>query len=165
MTPIDDLPSTYPRELVHRMIELAEEEADLVIDLLEEMRIIPPMSRCSMLPRAFFLLLGAAMRLSVWERQGVDHPGGGLPSAREAVLGVLAEAVARAEDPSMPASVTPLSRVVNRLKYDRLAWLGPRALGAEILLKTPDDDDLVAAMARFLWDNRGAVLTTEGPSR
>ena len=155
----------YPAELVDRLTALAVEEADLVFDLLAGLRIIPPMSRVNKLPAAFFLELGAALRLSEWEMRGVILPGDDLPTARDAILGVLAEAVDRLEDPSMPASDMPIRRAVNRVKLGRLAWVGPRAMSAEIALDAVDETFLAFAMARFLWDNRQTSLPLGGLPR
>ena len=101
------------------------------------------------LPLAFLLHLGTALRLLLWERQGyVFHREAGLPSARQAI-----------HDASQ-SLLKPNLVVVNRLNLEvlkiamkRLAWSGPRELGAEVaILQEELEDQFLEDLADFLWN-------------
>ena len=103
------------------------------------------------------------MRLLAWEVDGLDLHESDLPAARDAILQSFQDATRRIHDPASPAPC--LGRAVFRLTVERLAWAGPRDLHAEILLDVPDEDVLVEAMARFLWDRRESTTAGGGDAR
>lgn len=100
------------------------------------------------------------MRVMVWEIEGLDLAAFGLPSPQEAIRVAFNDAVRRHRDPSSPPTPS-LSQAVLRISTERLAWMGPAALRAEIELDTPDEDTLVEAMAQFLWTNRNSFSAIE----
>jgi hypothetical protein len=147
--------AAFPPELITRALEQAVRDADLTAHILTHVGLGPPPGEVRHLPATFLLELGAACRLLAWEVAGLTfHCQAGLPSARDALRDAFRDAAARAADPSAPDPGPALSRAVFALTVDRLAWTGPAYLRAEVLLDTPDEDALVEAMARFLWDHR-----------
>ena len=145
----------FPPELISRVVEQAVGDADLTARILTRVGLGPPPGEVRRLPATFLFELGAACRLLAWEVAGLTlHREAGLPSARDALRAAFREAAALAANPSAPDPGPSLSPAVLALAIDRLAWAGPAYLRAEILLDTPDEDALVEAMARFLWDRR-----------
>ena len=91
-----------------------------------------------------------------WEGAGfAAHLEAGLPPAREAIRRAFLDAAAGADGPARPAR--RLCEAAFRLAVDSFAWAGHRDVKAEILLDVPDEDALVEAMARYLWDHRHAT--------
>ncbi len=160
MVPTDNPPTTYPPELIDRVAEQAARDADMTAGFLEAIGLTPPSGEARHLPGDFLLELGAAMRLLAWEVDGLDLHGAGLPTARDAILRVFRDATNRLRNQSFP--IPSLGRDVFRISVERLAWVGPRDLHAEILLDVPDEDTLVEAMARFLWDRRAVASAGDG---
>jgi hypothetical protein len=145
----------YPPDLVARVGQQADEDADFVIALLRELGLAPPSGETRGFPAGSLLELGAAGRLFAWERRGLDlHRGAGLPSARDALLRVFNLDEPPSRDPSVADCIPVVAAAVFVLTVERLAWTGPRDLRAEILLDIPEGDDHIDATARFLWDNR-----------
>jgi hypothetical protein len=141
--------------LITRLAEQAARDADLALDILTRVGLGPPPGEVRYLPATFLLELGAACRLLAWEVTGLTlHREAGLPSARDALRDAFWGAAALAADPSAPDPGPSLSRAVFALAVDRLAWAGPAYLRAEVILDSPDEDVMVEAMARFLWDHR-----------
>ncbi len=160
MVPTDNSLAAYPPELITRVAEQAARDADLTAHFLTAVGLAPPPGKVRRLPSEFLLELGAAMRLLAWEVEGLDLHESHLPSARDAILQSFRDSTRRMHDPASPAPC--LGRSVFRLTVERLAWAGPRDLHAEILLDIPDEDALVEAMARFLWDRRAAPPADDG---
>ena len=160
MVPTHNPLAAYPPELIARVAEQAARDADLTADFLKGVGLDPHPGTTRPLPSDFLLELGAAMRLLAWEVNGLDLLDAGLPTARDAILQTFQGAVRRIHDPSSPAPT--LCRTLFRITVERLAWAGPRDLHAEILLDIPDEDELVEAMARFLWDHREAPPADDG---
>src|SRR4051794_12429450 len=160
MVPSDNPLAAFPPELVARVAEQAARDADLTAHFLNGVGLGPLPGTTRPLPSDLLLELGAAMRLLAWEVDGLELHESGLPTARDAILQAFQGAERRIHDPSSPAP--GLCRSVFRITGERLAWVGPRDLHAEILLGIPDEDDLVEAMARFLWDHRDALRAGDG---
>jgi len=153
----------YPPELIERVADQAARDAHLTANLLDEAGLAPLPGGVRSFPAEFLLELGAAARLLAWESAGLElHRQAGLPAARDAIGMAFRDAARRLADPAAIAPGQPLSRAVFRLTLERLAWVGPRDLRAEILLDAPDEDALVEALARFLWDRRGAPPADDG---
>ncbi len=156
----DDVLSLYPAEPIDRVVQQAAYDAGLTAHALAVVGLASPPGKTRSLPREFLLELGAALRLMVWELDGLDLQELGLPTAQDAITGAFLGAVQQIRDPSYPAS--SLSRTVLEITIERFAWAGPRELQAEIMFETPDEDALVEAMARLLWDHRGTFATLDG---
>jgi len=160
MVPTGNLLAAYPPELIARVAEQAARDADLTADFLMVVGLSSPAGTNGLLPSDFLLQLGSAMRLLAWEVDWLDLHESGLPTAQDAILEVFQDATRRLHDPSAPAPSR--AQAVFRLTVDRLAWVGPRDLHAEILLDFPDEETLVETMARFLWDQREAAHADDG---
>ena len=160
MVPTGNALAAYPPEILTRVAEQAAGEADMVAQFLDAVGIVSQDGEALRLPIVFLLELGAAMRLLTWEEAGLDLRGAGLPTSREAILRAFRDAASRPDGPAPP--MTPLCRQVFGFGIERMAWAGPRELDAEILLDFPDEDALVEAMARFLWDRRAATPGYDG---
>lgn len=155
MVPTPPASAVCPPELIALVVEQATRDAELVCHILTSVGLAPPPGGVRCLPADFLRELGAAVRLLHWETAGLTiHLEAGLPAAGDAIRQVFRDAVGRLKDPSAPAPDLALSRAVRRLTFDRLAWTGPADLRAEIVLDAPDEDVLVEAMARILWDRR-----------
>jgi hypothetical protein len=141
----------YPLELIDRVVELAAEQADFAAGFLRRFGLLPPAGGFS---AEFLLELGAVGRMFFWEYDGLDHHrDAGLPSAGDALLGLVTWHRRPDRDPSADPPPS-LMHAVFVLSVEHLAWTGPRDLKAEVLLGFPDEDALVDAIARFLWENR-----------
>jgi hypothetical protein len=112
-------------------------------------------------PRAVLLDLAAALRLLGWEQDGVPLPrSAGLPSALEA----LREVFRALADPPPSTPAPPRRPLISRVLaafVDHFAWGGRRDLDADVLLGEAEDlaaleDELVGALAEFLWAHRKA---------
>jgi hypothetical protein len=162
MVPTDNSLGAYPPELIARFAEQAAGDADMTIHFLGLVGLTPSPGETLELPRDFLLELGAAMRLLSWERDGLVVHESGLPTGRDAFLQAFSSLLDTIQDLSSPAPASSLHRDVFRVTFERLAWVGPRDLHAEIVLDLPDEDALVEAMARFLWDRRRAPVAEVG---
>src|SRR4051812_6170692 len=88
--PLPDLPP----DLTHAVARDAARDADRVGLSLGARGLAPPLP----LPAAFLLGLGAALRLLLWEQQGLDaHRQAGLPPARQALRDVFRAAAGQAD--------------------------------------------------------------------
>jgi hypothetical protein len=145
--------SQLPTELLRHVTEEAERDAGRTGAFLGAVGLGPPDGGVRRLPGDLLLNLGAALRLLSWEQAGLAiHREAGLPAARDAIRQVFLDAVPAAGRESQPGPW--LGEAVLRLSVERFAWAGRRELQAEVLLDFPDEDALVEAMARFLWDHR-----------
>src|SRR5689334_13521846 len=76
-----------PAELVDATVIEAAREADRVALFLHELGLLSRSDRTVGLPPAFLLHLGAALRLLVWEANGLRvHRDQGLPRAEQAII-------------------------------------------------------------------------------
>ena len=140
-------------ELLLAVADGAERDAGRVIEFLAGVGLAPEAGQVRRLPADLLLDLGAALRMLSWEYAGfAAHLEAGLPPAREAIRRAFLDAAA-----GNPPPARRLCEAVIRLAVDRFAWAGHRDVKAEILLDVPDEDALVEAMARFLWDHRHAT--------
>jgi hypothetical protein len=162
MVPTDNSLAAYPPELIARFAEQAAGDGDMTVHFLKVVGLAPPPGETLELPSDFLLELGAAMRLLAWERDGLVVHESGLPTARDAIRQAFRGLLQCIQDPFSPAPASSLCRDVFRVTVERLAWVGPRDLHAEIVLDLPDEDALVESMARFLWDRRRAPAADGG---
>ncbi len=158
MVPTEDLLASFPPELIASVSEQAARDADLTAHFLQEVGLVLSPGKAVCLPGSLLLELGAAMRLRSWESDGLDLRRAGFPTAEDAILHLFEDATRRPLEPTPP----PLCRQVFRFGIEWMAWAGPREFGAEILLEIPDEDALVEAMARFLWDHRASTPDQDG---
>jgi hypothetical protein len=110
-------------------------------------------------PAGFLLELGAVIVLKLWERQGITrHVDAGLPSWSDADADL---ARRFNEDPRQFDRLDNASLSQRVLKYwvENFAWDGIETFGADVLLSTADEDAIVDAVARFLYENRNALET------
>jgi hypothetical protein len=156
----DDL-NRLPPELVRSVANEAARDAVRAASFLDAVGLTPPPGGVLQLPANFLLNLGAAMRLLAWEVAGVVvHLEAGLPPARDAIHRVFRETV---RESGYGDCTSPwLSLAVLQLSVERFAWTALRDLRADILLDFPDEDALVEAMARFLWDRRHDLQSGDG---
>jgi hypothetical protein len=136
-------------------------DADLTIALLRAIGITPEPDKPITLPASLLLDLGAAMRIRAWESDGIDPRRLGLPAAKDALRRVLRDGEARAHNSTSAPSLSP---AVLRAAGELLAWAGPSDLGADLLLDYPDEDKLVEAIARYLWERREPAVGEGTPS-
>jgi len=158
MVPTEDPLASFPPEMIASVAEQAARDADLTAHFLQAAGFAPRPGKALRLPGSLLLGLGAAMRLLSWETQGLDLQGAGFPTAEDVILQIFEDATRRPLDPTSPS----LCRQVLRFGIERMAWAGPRELGAELLLEFPDEDALVEEMARFLWAHRASTPDQDG---
>ena len=144
--------NAIPEELSDTTAREAARDAGLVSCFLHELGLVPPDDHPVRFPAAFLLRLGAALRLLVWESNGLRvHLEMGLPSAERAIVDAfgLLDTTAEASQPvDFPRSVVALFA-------DRFAWHGRPNLDADVVLDDHvEGDALVEALAQLLWDAR-----------
>jgi hypothetical protein len=109
------------------------------------------------MPAGFLLELGAVIVLGMWERCGITaHRDAGLPSSYEAD----ADLVRRLqEDPRQFDRVESalLNRLVLSYWLENFAWDAVETFGTDMMLNSTDEDAIVDAVARFLFENRNAL--------
>ena len=150
VTPMSlDIARRYPAEQIRFAADGAAEEAEWVGEFLSAAGITP--GEASRLTPGLLLDLGGARRLWAWEAAGLDaHLVAGLPSARNALGHVIDIITAAAADRAALARAGALGRAVFDLRMSRFAWAGPTELRADVALGTPDDEDLLEAVADLL---------------
>jgi len=105
------------------------------------------------LPAGFLLDLGAALRLLEWERRGLQaHLQAGLPPARKALSDVC-RTLGKQPDPAAVPPGTLASRVL-AVFVERFAWNAWAELNAEVALDQADEEQVLEALADFLWEHR-----------
>lgn len=145
-----------PEALVQSVKRLAERHAVAVALHLDAISRYPERNggtRMS-LPREFLLELAAVMQLQLWEQQGIHvHLDQGLPSYAQAA----ADLVQRSQGGAgafRDLSTGSLSSRVLRTHWQCFAWEADDLLKASVLLDVGSEDELAAALASFLWENR-----------
>ncbi|MCE9565052.1 MAG: hypothetical protein K8U57_23725 [Planctomycetes bacterium] len=152
----------YPQELIAFATNEAGRDAIDLGDFLAAAGLAPPPGETRGIPKGILLDLGAVVRLRRWEAAGYSiHLDAGLPSAREALGGVIRTLIIAAEKPAVLALAGALGRAVFDLMITRFAWAARIELGADVALDTQNDDALVEAMAQFLWAHRHHIPVTE----
>ncbi len=103
------------------------------------------------LPVDFLLVLGAALRLGLWEMIGIQlHRDAGMPPAREIIIDVLQSAT----NPEAAARTAQLPSRVLALSIEHFAWAGRLELKADVIVDPADEDMVLEALADFIWNNR-----------
>jgi hypothetical protein len=152
----------YPPDLIAAVNAQAVEDARLVVLFIDSFENHLGILRSPDTPRSFpfdFLVhLAAALRIFVWESQGLRlHLDAGLPDSDTAFHDAFF--------PEAGLNVPPgklMSRVIGLL-MNRLAWGARPVLGADVVLGDIDDHDLDAALdclAKLLWTQRHHFRTT-----
>jgi hypothetical protein len=137
------------------IVRNAEQDADDVIAFLKKLGLPQPAAGDEplRLPAAFLLGLGIALRMTLWEVRGIRvHLDAGLPNAQVVRRTACA-------DPSAPVDDAFVASLWNRvldLTLRRFAWQGPEIVSADVLVGNVDEDLLVEAFARFVWERRHA---------
>lgn len=146
-----------PEEVLQSIRADAERDADAVAAFLRHFFPStgagrPPVA----LPADFLLGLGFALRLVAWEDQGhLPYLGDSMPPALDVVRDVVQLAAAGADRKAeRDAAFAELVALVRRLSVDRFAWAAPSVLGSEVVLGAADEEGLLDALARFVWDRR-----------
>ena len=140
----------FPPDLIQAVARDAARDADRVGLFLGALGLAPPLP----LPAAFLLGLGAALRLLLWEQDGIDaHRRAGLPPARQALRDVFRAAAGQA-DPGTAEQAKALPGRVLALFIEHFAWAGRAELGADLTLGPADEDALLEGLADFLWAHR-----------
>jgi hypothetical protein len=152
--------SAFHPDLIRAVVQDAERDADLVVAFFDVTGLAPSGRRRQDAPLALpgdcLLGLGAALRLSLWEQQGIRvHLDHGLPPARQALIDVLHTATGQAEAEAAERARSLASRVV-ALSVERLAWNGRVELDVDVVLGEADQEALLEALADFLWTHRPA---------
>jgi hypothetical protein len=154
-----------PPYLTLILAQEAERDADRVVVYLDSfLRHIPGGDASSSrfnFPSWFLFELAAALRLYLWERNGIRaHLDAGLPTANEAFQAVFR----RLNDIGTPSATehTPFSSQVLRLFIERFAWFGQPDLAADMLLGEADEDELVNVLAKLIWTHRADLRRRSG---
>lgn len=155
---VSDLSHSFPpAELLQCIKANAERDAEAVAEFLRRFFSMagtgkPPIK----LSAAFLVGLGFALRLVTWEDQGHRiHLEEGLPPALDVTRNViqLAAAGAALKSERESAFIELVARV-QHLSIHRFAWEAPSILGSQMVLGEVDEQALVDALARFVWDRR-----------
>ena len=147
-----------PNDLVRFVADDAARDANRVAIFLDVLGLQACPSKPITLPAGFLLDLGAALRLLLWERNGLRvHRDAGLPSAHEAIVSTF-------KGITNPNSCAwgELSLRVLVLSVEHFAWSARFELEADILLDTPEEEAALDAMAQFLWDHRHLRHESQG---
>jgi hypothetical protein len=144
-----------PPELIAATIREASRDAEMTAGFLDALGQVPGLEWLAKkpvrLPADILLGIGASMRLLAWETQGIHvHRDAGLPSATEALVLVFRSYA----DPEAGSQIQALRARVSGLFFEQFAWTGGLEWGADVVLGGVNEDDLVDAMAKLLWDHR-----------
>ena len=109
-------------------------------------------------PAGFLFELAGVLRLAYWEKLGLkDHLPSQLPSAAEALDDLLGRWSGNMPHP-VRASAPILDQVLHTW-FARFAWSGLEELEADVVLDDADEEELLEALADFLWTHRHAGQT------
>lgn len=144
-------PSDFPGEMLAAVAANAESDADRVHRFLHYLGISGLPENPLTLPRGFLVHLGAALRLLLWESQGVFvHREAGLPDAQQAIC----DAFELLDEPN--ADATSFCIAVMRLSVEHFASSTLAEIGADVAIEAADRDVLLDALADFLWKHSHA---------
>lgn len=163
---IDDAQRRSVEKFLEAVIRDAHYKAKLAAAFLKEYGFRPSKGRSNSTPSlpeghrtrqcgCFLLNLGAAMQILAWERAGLRRElPTDLPTAEEAFRNLMP-----AETPGGPDKtpiVAELSMKVFRTWLQRFSRSSRATLNTDVLLpaKTVSEDELLDALADFLWANR-----------
>lgn len=152
-----------PSELIEIVARTAARDADKVRIFLDTFAKAPGMEWLAQkpvyLPGDFLLGLGAALRLLAWEQCGIAvHREAGLSSAHDALHDVLLALT----HPEAKARVAHLPDAVLALTVERFAWSARAELDADVTLGQAEEEQVLEALADFLWANRPRERTGRG---
>jgi len=131
----------------------AARDANGVGLFLNELGLRVSPDRPLLLAAGFLLDLGAALRLLEWERRGLQaHLQAGLPPARIALWDVC-RTLGKQPDPAAVPPGALASRVL-AVFVERFAWNARAELNAEVVLAEGDEEQVLEALADYLWEHR-----------
>jgi hypothetical protein len=104
------------------------------------------------LPEDLLLELGGALRIGVWERQGLHRFLPGLPAFETAIAEL--ESRCHKGAAAKPASGKKLLQYALETWFTRFAWSGLEELGVDVVVDDPGEAAL-QEVADFLWTHRG----------
>jgi len=142
-----------PINMIEAILRMAEEDAELVANWLSAMGISTPSTNKTQnyFPPTLLLGIGRAMRLLVWERQGIRlHIDAGLPESKVVLQQVL-NCVYADDIDQLNGLVDKLSGPILELAISQLAWSGPEQLGGDVIVQRPEEDEFLDAIAELLW--------------
>jgi hypothetical protein len=150
-----DLPSDLVRAVAQEAALDAHRVGCFLDEFLGRLGLAPAEGRSPLpLSRDFLLELAAALRLLVWETNGVRcHVEAGLPPAGQALRNAF-RWLHPATAPQAGAAPERLMPRVLALFIERLAWNGRVELGADVVLGEADEDLLADVITDFLWCHR-----------
>lgn len=109
------------------------------------------------LPKAFLLEIGSLSLLMEWDSLGhLDVLGENMPELRqvkEEFLNRCGGGLVAFGD----ASETPITSLMLKTLTEKFSWDGPELMNASFVLDEVDEDELVDALATFLWNNRATI--------
>jgi hypothetical protein len=142
----------FPDALVGAVVLHSIHEADFAAGVLREMGL----DRVR-LPAAFLLEFAALMELWFWEWQGLRAL---LPESLPTFAAAkqpLCERALKGPKESEGPNATPLSHQILQTWPENFAWVARDQFGADVIVRHSDEDQLVDAVAQFLWDNRHQI--------
>jgi hypothetical protein len=144
-------------DLIAYVEQLAEEDADSIIQYYTKSNLRLIFDSRSDLPVEAFKDLSAIFRLQKWEQSQLNLPfSSDLPSANELLMGFVLTLEASTTQPLRPEQFGGLARKVLRLAIKHFVWAAPIELNAEISLDASanEDDQFINQIADLLWNNR-----------
>ncbi|MHB8957523.1 MAG: hypothetical protein ACYC4U_31565 [Pirellulaceae bacterium] len=106
------------------------------------------------LPHKFLLELAAVIQLGIWEHEGFRvHIEQGLPSYEQAVTGLL-ERSQQGVQAFHDLGTDSLCSQMVVIHWQYFAWEADTILGKTVAVQVGSEDELAAALAEFLWENR-----------
>jgi hypothetical protein len=133
--------------------------ASLVGHFLEANGLIPPRTARGRepvsFPREFLLELAAVLRLAWWEHLGLKDY---LPAQQQSAAEALSDLYQR-WSADLPQTVRAPTLPVLHTWFSRFAWSGLEELHADIVLEETKEQELLEALADFLWEHRHAGQT------
>jgi hypothetical protein len=145
-----------PPDMVRSVQAYALDDADLVGTFLRDVCGLPATPDHPVrLPADFLTELAAALRLFTWESAGFDlGQVAAVPEPRTALLDLFRRAMATDDGSPANWSRDELSARVIAAYAERFAWPARSELGAEVVLGPADQENVLEAVADFLWQIR-----------
>lgn len=149
-----EVSNAYPAEAIRFARDEAARDADDVAAFLAGTGLAPPRGATRPFPPGTLLDLAAFARVRRWEAAGhTAHTEAGLPTA-DAILRHVHGGLLAAATNAVAVPDGAYHRAVWTLAVDRFAWAARTELDADVALDTEGEDELVEALARFLWAHR-----------
>jgi len=154
----NDGPVEIPDAAILAVTRNAEMQADLTAAFLDATGLFPKADDRRLepvrLPAAFLLELGAVLQLGLWEMDGTSALlKAALPSSKHAAEH-LTKLVTTDLRQLFSTNNAPLSRRLLQVWLDEFGWDARAILHADVVVGDVDEDGLVEALARLLWEHR-----------